>query len=1711
MTGTTMGAMMMETAMEVRVMMMMMMMMMKVKMGVITCMTMTAIATVAGVQELHLHLWRVSSPWKQRWNWVGPPNSHYVIYHSKSATFAEAHRDKPRGKVVHLQAFSGINPTTLPKINRLNTSALYQVTLMKGQAGVTYIAGLSGVMKSAADAWTISMTDKRALQIVGPNGPCRYALFTNIPEDVHDPKERCFQKGCLATGDSETVEGGLIIDDDNLTIWVDYMTKVLVTCDGVTVQKVEGGKWMEQPDGRLAFQRGLTEKEKSPGLKVYRAFALRKDLNGADVSIELGGSPHQVIKQPPGVAYALNCGGPAYHALNGAVFVDTQTQFKPIETGGLDCMHKFSAHTAQDRNLHSLLSSTYDSFLFSSYNCTHDGFNDKIKFPLPLSGGDYTMRLYTVGGWMTKGYIHYDSTELTSQILDQLTSEDHIHAVGTTAKTCEVPIKVEKENTTLSFRTNGDDVCLSGILVYDKDFKEPTLTPEERQKETKIKQELADKLLPLNRTFSLKEMKIAGWSKNLLENASGENGDMSHWNISGDFKVDDNGDGTEKKFMTSYMECNKSQDVNLTQHFTDAHLDSAPEIQASESFHEGGCKGGFYSFTVSLLDASDNVIVKQTTGRKGSITTSGWIRESFTFKGYGPGVRTVCFESHGEDDKSWAGAFGAWISAGVLRVKSEISPASGDEYSDVETSTAEERKQGVTSFLRHLQEEHRDSLKFMLTSSEADKPGDEAAKDKQVKPEEVIQPMIIVKKKTVKREIRVFVSSTFRDFEEERELIIKKVFRELNRLCLDRGVFFTYVDLRWGITEQQSKGGRTIEICLREIDKCRPYFICMMGDRFGWSQSSKFKDELLDKSYDTVVDAYRQFKWVDDYRFNSSVTQLEVMYGAMRKHKEIKKERIFFYLRKPMVKREDLPPPVETEEDRKNVKGETQWHFDLQTKLRNSVAESGHTKRTYVSAVDAASMIKEDLIKCINEDFPPGTNLTALQRESEAHDAFANARRRVYIGRQEYFDYIDNYFAQKPEGPLTIIGESGSGKSALVANWCGRFEERNPGTFLFKHFIGSSAESASHVNLLRRLYGEMKQFYNLEMEIPTSDRNLIIDLPSWLNIASNRSKVMIVLDALNQLDSGAGGSGDEKSLTWLPQTLPNNVQMLLSTLPGETQDVIELSGWPMYKIQGLQENEKLDIITGYMDLYGKTLNKEQTDLIINAKQSSNPLYLKALLDEVRVYGDFFKLTPAIKSYLTAEDPGALFVKVLQRLENDFEKGAVCRPNLVRDTTTAIWCSHRGMSESELLTLLKIPSAVWSPFYLSLEDNLINRNGLLNFFHDHLRQAVERRYLPTDEDKRKKFVELSNFFNAQDIDDRYSDEVPYLLIQAKELTRLKATILNVNVFQFLMKTEDGNFQLIMAWRMLGGFEPVEQAYLDVLSKCEVNWEQDKDKVELIKFMAVFFMQLGLLTGARVLNERLLKEIELRYLAEHSTIVRHHFNYSMKLKCNHPTVIDVLIELGNVCLKQGNFKASEEYLEDALSRLTKVKTPQQKLQLVKAVITMVSVQRRQGDIDFAKKLLMRALGVSKEVVGHDHHYTAALLGMLGEILYDQSRLEEAVACHTFDFNETQREGGPEHPHIAAILNNIGLVQDDMNASGTQKTFSLALGILLEAYGKDHVDVATVRYNLGAQFFGNQMFQRAKYQFEEAYRVFKLFLGEHHTSTRVAKKAVDMVEDL
>ena len=84
------------------------------------------------------------------------------------------------------------------------------------------------------------------------------------------------------------------------------------------------------------------------------------------------------------------------------------------------------------------------------------------------------------------------------------------------------------------------------------------------------------------------------------------------------------------------------------------------------------------------------------------------------------------------------------------------------------------------------------------------------------------------------RAIRVFVSSTFRDMQAERDELVKRVFPLLRRRCEQRGVAWSEVDLRWGVTDEQAAEGAVLPICLAEIERTRPYFIGLLGQRYGW-------------------------------------------------------------------------------------------------------------------------------------------------------------------------------------------------------------------------------------------------------------------------------------------------------------------------------------------------------------------------------------------------------------------------------------------------------------------------------------------------------------------------------------------------------------------------------------------------------------------------------------------------------------------------------------------------------------------------------------------------------------------------------------------------------------------------------------------------------------------------------------------------------------
>lgn len=89
------------------------------------------------------------------------------------------------------------------------------------------------------------------------------------------------------------------------------------------------------------------------------------------------------------------------------------------------------------------------------------------------------------------------------------------------------------------------------------------------------------------------------------------------------------------------------------------------------------------------------------------------------------------------------------------------------------------------------------------------------------------------------RTFRLFVSSTFEDLTAERNALHAYVFPRLRELCREAECTFQAIDLRWGVSEQAGLDQQTMNICLREIERChdvtpRPNFLVLLGDRYGW-------------------------------------------------------------------------------------------------------------------------------------------------------------------------------------------------------------------------------------------------------------------------------------------------------------------------------------------------------------------------------------------------------------------------------------------------------------------------------------------------------------------------------------------------------------------------------------------------------------------------------------------------------------------------------------------------------------------------------------------------------------------------------------------------------------------------------------------------------------------------------------------------------------
>lgn len=672
------------------------------------------------------------------------------------------------------------------------------------------------------------------------------------------------------------------------------------------------------------------------------------------------------------------------------------------------------------------------------------------------------------------------------------------------------------------------------------------------------------------------------------------------------------------------------------------------------------------------------------------------------------------------------------------------------------------------------------------------------------------------------RLIRVFISSTFRDMQAERDYLVKFIFPQLRKLCASRSVTWGEVDLRWGVTDEAAAEGQVLPICLEEIRRCRPYFIGLLGERYGWIPDV-IPSEVIERE-----------PWLQEHVYGrKSVTELEILHGVLNNPQMA--EHTFFYLRDPkyiesvpLEKRADFA--TENAESREKL----QQLKDRIRRIGLPVRENYHDPKAL------GELVLQDLTAVVDRLFPEGLQPDPLEAEAAAHELCARQLRLLYIPSPQGFTELDN-LVDRADRPVVIAGETGSGKSAFLANWVAERRKRDPEALTSLYLVGTSEFSTDWAVVARLFLHELQKQLEIGERVPTERDRLPGLVSDWLRKMPTRQKAILVIDGIEKLEK----EDAETPLEWLPSPLPANLRLIVSTSSLPLSDALASRGWTLLPLPPLDHPQCQRLVHEILRSYSKSLPLPVVERLASSRACANPLFLTTLLDELRLFGIHERLASHVDSLLHARTIVELYVMILRRWEHDYEQ---VRPGLVRESMACLWACRRGMNEAELRDILGenkdlLPQRIWSPFVLAAERALIRQGGRLALANQAIAAAVEQRFLPDDSLRRQVHRELADYFlSVRGPGERQYAEVPYHLIRSNTWDRLGRFVTNRDNFIALFRNHRKDLMEYLS--LLSGQIDIAFRFQESVEA----WKQggappDYHKVEVLSGIARCLLEIG----------------------------------------------------------------------------------------------------------------------------------------------------------------------------------------------------------------------------------------------------------------------------
>lgn len=562
--------------------------------------------------------------------------------------------------------------------------------------------------------------------------------------------------------------------------------------------------------------------------------------------------------------------------------------------------------------------------------------------------------------------------------------------------------------------------------------------------------------------------------------------------------------------------------------------------------------------------------------------------------------------------------------------------------------------------------------------------------------------------------IRVFLSSTFKDMEMERSELVK-LFKGLQVKAAIRGVTISLIDLRWGITEDDAKNSKVIEICLKEIINSRPFFIGMLGDRYGWCPQKEDLSQTICENLD--------YNWIEnDIKNHHSVTEMEMQFGVLRNPNPL---HAYFYI--------------------KQQSNEISYADDELIKLNQLkeciIQQKRYPVCKYTTPQQLCDFVEKDFTELLEKEYP---DIITVENNQELQEQLI--RDELLLNYHPITDAehtFNQFINDAQQSCLVVTGECGVGKSALLAYWS---EVVNEGTqwLPIYHQLDSTVLATYPEMLVKSLTNKCKRalddqcsdhtilfqtnvkdqkislidkikksfsfFSNPLRKFTENTRRNIAELEEdfhsfqyfnqlWDALSKTNQSVIIFIDDISQLNP------DGASLYSMFSNLPSNVKVVLSFSATSTAyEPFVQNGSLHYQLHGFLPTDVLAFTKRYLSFYAKALSSQQENVISSWLLASQPRCLKVLLDELISFGQYEVLDKCIEDYCKNSQTPIFYDSVLRRLAKDYGYDKITKTLLLLTLTS------EGLTEDEVKNMGGINQLLWAQLRVELRSWLTMKSG-----------------------------------------------------------------------------------------------------------------------------------------------------------------------------------------------------------------------------------------------------------------------------------------------------------------------------------------------------------------------------------------------------------------